>query len=36
MIITTILITQITAAGGFGNFTNQTNERLVCDPVSWN
>jgi hypothetical protein len=33
MIFTAILITQITAAGGFGNFTNQTNDRLVCDPA---
>jgi len=30
--ITPILITQIILAGGFGNFTNQTNQRLICDP----
>ena len=33
MILTAILISQITASGGFGNFTNQTNDRLVSDPA---
>jgi len=33
MIITTILITKLTLVGGFGNFTNQTSQRLVCDPA---
>jgi len=31
--LTTLLIAQISLAGGFGNYTNQTNERLVCDPA---
>ena len=33
MIIANILIAKITLVGGFANFTNQTNERLVCDPA---
>jgi hypothetical protein len=31
--ITSILVAQLTIGGGFGNFTNQTDDRLVCDPV---
>jgi hypothetical protein len=31
--LTTLLITQLSLTGGFGNFTNQTNARLSCDPV---
>ncbi|MDP7006207.1 MAG: FG-GAP-like repeat-containing protein [Phycisphaerales bacterium] len=31
--LTPILLTQIAVTGGFGNFTNQTNDRLVCDPA---
>jgi len=33
MMITTILITKLALVGGFGNFTNQTSQRLVCDPA---
>jgi len=33
MMITTILITKLALVGGFGNFTNQTSERLVSDPA---
>jgi len=33
MMITTILITKLALVGGFGNFTNQTNQRLVSDPA---
>ena len=32
MIITSILVAQLALTGGFGNFTNQTNQRLVSDP----
>ncbi len=31
--LTAILITQLAITGGFGNFTNQTNQRLLCDPA---
>jgi hypothetical protein len=31
--LATILIAQLTLTGGFGNFTNQTTERLTCDPA---
>ncbi len=31
--ITALLITQLAVSGGFGNFTNQTNKRLICDPT---
>ena len=31
--ITQIILSQIILAGGFGNFTNETNTRLVCDPT---
>ncbi|MBC8200613.1 MAG: VCBS repeat-containing protein, partial [Planctomycetes bacterium] len=33
MIITAIILSQITASGGFGNFTDQTNARLISDPA---
>ncbi len=33
MMITSILIVEIALTGGFGNFTNQTSQRLVCDPA---
>lgn len=33
MIITHILIAEISLTGGFGNFTNQTSDRLVSDPT---
>ena len=32
MIATTILIVQVSLTGGFGNFTNQTDTRLVASP----
>ena len=28
-----LLITQLSLTGGFGNFTNQTAQRLICDPA---
>ncbi len=31
MILTTLLLTELAFTGGFGNFTNQTNQRLVSD-----
>ena len=33
MILTTILVTKLAVVGGFGNFTNQTSQRLVSDPA---
>ena len=33
MILSSILVAQLALTGGFGNFTNQTNQRLVCDPA---
>ncbi len=33
MIITSILIAELALTGGFGNFTNQTSQRLVSDPA---
>ena len=33
IMITQIILLQIILAGGFGNFTNETNARLVCDPA---
>ncbi len=33
MMITTILISKCLLTGGFGNFTNQTTQRLICDPA---
>ena len=33
MILTTILVTKLALVGGFGNFTNQTSQRLVSDPA---
>ena len=31
MILTTLLLSELAFTGGFGNFTNQTNQRLVSD-----
>ncbi|HJN72011.1 MAG TPA: VCBS repeat-containing protein [Phycisphaerales bacterium] len=32
MIVTAILVTELVLSGGFANFTNQTDARLICDP----
>ncbi|MBT4531016.1 MAG: hypothetical protein HOC27_07400, partial [Phycisphaerae bacterium] len=33
MMFTSIIIIELALTGGFVNFTNQTSQRLVCDPA---